>query len=184
MTKKFSLMAMVAMMSATLLFTSCFGSFNLTRKVYGWNQSVGDKWVNELVFVVLSIVPVYEVAGIIDVFVLNLIEFWTDENPVEADVKVQKISTDKGEFTITTDANGHKIRKAGSDEIVEFRFDRDENAWSLEAMGQRLPLLQFVGDNQAKVFLADGSTMTVSADKAGVTALQQVINHRAYFAAK
>jgi hypothetical protein len=51
-------------------------------------------------------------------------------------------------------------------------------------MGETTPLLKFVGENQAMVYLADGSTMTVNMDQAGVFALQQVIKNKAYFATK
>jgi hypothetical protein len=149
-----------------------------------WNKSVGDKWVNELVFLVLCIVPAYEVAWFIDGVILNSIEFWTGDNPAQAGVKTQQIETENGLYTITTDANGHKIQKAGSDETVEFRFNKDENSWSLVAMDEVTPLFQFVGDNQANVYLADGSTMTVSLDQAGMMAFRQVVGNKTYFAAK
>jgi hypothetical protein len=184
MKRKFTVMATAVLLSSSVLFSSCIGSFALFHKVLSWNQSVGDKWVNELMFLVLCVVPVYEIAWLIDGVVLNSIEFWTGENPASADVQVKQIETEKGLFTITTDANGHKIQKAGSDEIVEFRFNSEENSWSLEAMGQTTQLLQFTGENQAKVYLADGSTMTVSTDQAGVLALRQVVGNGAYFANK
>ncbi|MDR0866508.1 MAG: DUF3332 domain-containing protein [Candidatus Symbiothrix sp.] len=184
MKRKFKVMAAATVLSFCVLFSSCIGSFNLTRKVYAWNQSVGEKWVNELVFLAINIIPVYSVAVFIDSVVLNSIEFWTGDNPVSADVQTKQIETENGLFTVTTDANGHKIQKAGSDEIVEFRFDKGENSWSMIADNQVTPLLQFVGDNQANVYLADGSTMTVSTDQAGVTALRQVVENKAYFAAK
>jgi hypothetical protein len=63
--------------------SACFGSFNLTRKVYAFNQSVSeDKWVQELVFLAFAIVPIYEVAGALDALIINSIEFWTGDNPV------------------------------------------------------------------------------------------------------
>lgn len=75
------LIAAMAVMSV-----GCYGSFNLTKKVYNWNGSMGDKWTKELVFLVLNVVPVYGIAGFIDVVVLNSIEFWTGSNPVAANV--------------------------------------------------------------------------------------------------
>ena len=63
---------------------SCYGSFNLVKKVYKFNGTVGDKWVNELVFLVMNIVPVYGVSVFIDAVVLNTIEFWSGTNPVMA----------------------------------------------------------------------------------------------------
>ncbi|GHT72184.1 membrane protein [Bacteroidia bacterium] len=184
MKRKFTVMATAIVLSSSILFSSCIGSFTLFHKVLSWNKSVGDKWVNELVFLVLCAVPVYEIAWAIDALVLNSIEFWTGSNPASSDVQTKKIETENGTFTITTDANGHKIQKEGSDEIVEFRFNQEENSWSVEAMGQTTPLLKFMDNNQAEVYLADGSTMTVSMDQAGAFALKQVIEGKAYFANK
>lgn len=183
MKRKFNLTAGAILLSSALLFNSCIGSFGLFNKVLGWNKTVGDKWVNELVFIALCIVPVYQIAGIIDALVINSIEFWTGSNPT-ADVKVQSVESENGKFTITSDANGHKIEKEGSDDVVEFLFNEEENSWSVDAMGVNSPLLQFVNDQEALVYLQDGSTMTVSLDQAGVFALQQVVENKAYFASK
>ena len=49
-------------LSGTILFSSCVGSFGLFNRISSWNQSVGNKFVNELVFLALNIVPVYGVA--------------------------------------------------------------------------------------------------------------------------
>ena len=183
MKKKFMVMATAALVGSSILFSSCLGSFNLSNKLLSWNKTVGDKWVNELVFIVCWIVPVYEIAAVIDIFILNSIEFWTGENPV-VDVEVKEIETENGQFTITTDANGHKIQKAGSDEIVEFRFNSEENAWDLVTAEEVNHLFKFVGEEQALVYLADGSTMTVDLNQAGMVALRQVVQNKAYFAAK
>ncbi len=63
--------------------SACFGSFQLTRKVYAWNKAVSpDKFVQELVFLGLNIVPVYWFAGAADAIFANSVEFWTGTNPV------------------------------------------------------------------------------------------------------
>jgi len=77
--------AVVLTMAATAVLgtSGCFGSFNLTRKLYGFNKDVSkDKFVRELVFLGLNIVPIYGVAGLIDAVVANTVEFWTGENPI------------------------------------------------------------------------------------------------------
>ncbi|MDR1527437.1 MAG: DUF3332 domain-containing protein [Dysgonamonadaceae bacterium] len=184
MKNKFMLKAMAVLLSSSLLFSSCIGSFNLTKKLHSWNSSINeDKWVNELIFVALCAVQVYSIALFIDGVILNSVEFWTGDNPVDT-AQTKQIRTENGLFTITTDAQGHKIQKEGSDEIVAFRFDAQENNWSLEVMGQSTPLVQFVGENQAKVYLADGSTLTVGTDQAGVLALKRAIAGRMYFCSR
>lgn len=69
-------------LAAALSATGCYGKFALSKKVYDWNGSLGNKWVVELVFLVLGAVQVYTIAGIVDALVLNLIEFWTGANPL------------------------------------------------------------------------------------------------------
>lgn len=64
--------------------SGCFGSFNATRKLYSFNKGVGDKWVQEIVFLAFTILPIYSIAGLVDVLVLNTIEFWTGDNPMTA----------------------------------------------------------------------------------------------------
>jgi hypothetical protein len=70
---------MLAVMMATM--GGCYGSFELIKKVHKFNGTLGNKFVNELGFLVMNIVPVYQVAGFIDVVILNSIEFWTGKNP-------------------------------------------------------------------------------------------------------
>lgn len=137
--------------------TGCFGEFALTRKVYGWNEDVSDnKFVRTLVFYVLCIVPVYEIAGFVDVVVLNLIEFWSGTNPLamnEGDHEMQlvtvkgvqyRMEATKDTFT-TTQLTG---AKAG--EVRVMKFDRTTRTWKYT-------------DSHVK----DVAVMTLLDDKAG-----------------
>lgn len=151
MKRKFIVMATATLLSSSILFNSCIGSFGLTNKLLGWNKTIDDKWVNELVFFALALVQVYTIAAVADILVLNSIEFWSGENPT-ADTKTQQVETEDGVYNITTDAAGHKIQKEGTEEVVEFVFNKEENSWSLDAMGVTTPLLQFVGENEAMVY--------------------------------
>jgi hypothetical protein len=71
-----------ALIMAGLMLGGCYGPFHLTRRVHTWNGQVGDKWVNEFVFLVLGFLPVYGLALAGDVWIFNAIEFWTGENPM------------------------------------------------------------------------------------------------------
>jgi hypothetical protein len=63
--------------------SACFGSFQLTRKVYRFNKSVSqDKWIRWLVFLAASIIPVYAFSAFVDVVFGNSVEFWTGSNPI------------------------------------------------------------------------------------------------------
>ena len=81
----------------------CFGNFELTQKVWRFNRDVDDdKWVQEIVFLLLAIVPIYGGAAILDVVVFNSFEFWTGDNPVMAsNGDRQVIETEQGEVVLT-----------------------------------------------------------------------------------
>ena len=76
--------AVFAVVAAGLLTsTGCIGSFSLSRKVYNWNKGVSpDKFVQEIVFLGMLVVPVYEIALLADGIFANTVEFWTGSNPV------------------------------------------------------------------------------------------------------
>lgn len=73
---------LVVMLLAALILSGCVGRFNMVRKVYDFNMSAGDKWVNEIVFLGMTILPIYSIAALADAVVFNSIEFWTGNNPV------------------------------------------------------------------------------------------------------
>jgi len=105
--------------AAVLGSSGCFGSFNLTRKLYGFNKDVSkDKFVRELVFLGLNIVPIYGVAGLIDAVVANTVEFWTGENPISmtGSVKVDSATVVKKVGVVK---NGERIMT-----LSTFKFDK------------------------------------------------------------
>ena len=183
MKRKFNVLAISAILGCSVLFSSCLGSYGLFNKVLSWNKTIGDKWVNQLVFWACNIVPVYPVAFFIDTVVLNLIEFWTGENPV-AEVKIQQVEGKDGLYTVETNKDGHKITKQETGEIVYFHFDGAEKTWSVEAEGIVTPLMTVVDDQHVMMHLPNGSDMLVTLDQAGVLAFRQAVMENVYFAAK
>jgi len=55
----------------------CYGSFPLTRAVYHINGAMPTGVLRTVAFWLFVIVPVYDIAVVADVVVLNLIEFWS-----------------------------------------------------------------------------------------------------------
>lgn len=86
---------------STSLF-SCFGRFALVRTVYKFNDSIKvdppllQRFVKTLLMYALDIplIPVYFIAGFLDVLIFNLIEFWTGEN-ILMDAKIPEIKGSK-----------------------------------------------------------------------------------------
>ena len=108
---KLTLVAVV--LSGSLLFSSCVGSFGLFNRLSSWNQSVGNKFVNELVFLAFNIVPVYGVAYLADALVINSIEFWSGSNPMANVGDVKKVKGENGNYMVKTLENGYSITKEG-----------------------------------------------------------------------
>jgi hypothetical protein len=86
----------------------CYGSFELVKKVHKFNGKLGNKFVNELGFLVMNIIPVYGVAAFIDAVVLNSIEFWTGRNP----------STTSNDTVIPLDATASLTLKGADGTVV------------------------------------------------------------------
>jgi len=96
--------------------SACFGSFNLTRRVYQFNKGVAaDKWVRWLVFVAVS--PIYPAAATVDLLFANTLEFWTGDNPITAQLEpgsvvgpdgavVSLVPVDDGARIVVTEPSG------------------------------------------------------------------------------
>ena len=70
--------------------TGCYGPFNLTKNVYHWNSNVkgsgqvNDKWMKEIVFFGMLIIPAYMFSALLDTFIFNSMHFWTGESPIKS----------------------------------------------------------------------------------------------------
>ncbi len=106
-------------LAAAVLSTGCYGSFELTKKLYTWNGSVcgtekgpgsGAAWGNEAVFLLCNFIPVYGFCVMIDSIILNSIEFWTKKNPMGSvtvsklddtrDLRLEKLADDQAKVEI------------------------------------------------------------------------------------
>ena len=74
----------IVVLAVGMVTSGCFGPFNLTRRLYRWNEQVQGKWEQEFMFILLAWVPVYGLAVLGDAVVFNSMEFWTGNNPVDA----------------------------------------------------------------------------------------------------
>lgn len=162
------------LLSMCIVMSSCIGSFGLTNKLKDWNMSIGNKFVNELVFVCMHIVPVYEVAIIADALVLNSIEFWTGNSALSKNVGDTKIvkNSNGDDVTITVQENGYNL--SNGETAMNLIFDEADNSWSLEYNNQITKLMSIDGGN-AQLYLLNGQTMNVSLDEAGVNMARQLM---------
>ena len=76
--------ALVAAVLSVGLFASCLGPNRLFNRLHDWNMKATDnRWGNEAIFLVCNIIPVYPIAYLVDIIVLNSIEWWSGENPMD-----------------------------------------------------------------------------------------------------
>jgi hypothetical protein len=81
--------AAIVLVGVMTMSTACYGPFNLTKNVYHWNSnikgngSINDKWMKELVFFGMLIVPAYMFSALLDTFIFNSMHFWTGESPIK-----------------------------------------------------------------------------------------------------
>ncbi|MBW2415260.1 MAG: DUF3332 family protein [Deltaproteobacteria bacterium] len=82
----------------------CFGRFELTRKLYGFNRNLSsDRWIRWFGFLAMSIIPVYLVGGVIDLVLGNSLEFWGGQSPfASADPQTRYVYGAGGEWIAVT----------------------------------------------------------------------------------
>lgn len=175
MKKGFKLVAVL--LSATLVLSSCIGSFSLTNKIKSWNEGLGDKFVNEIVFFAMHIIPVYPISLFIDGVVLNSIEFWTGNQVVQNDNNSTKIvKNSKGEdVAITATTEGYTVSNGA--EEVNFIFNEADNSWSVASNGEVTKLISIDAENnQAEVYMLNGETMNVELTAEGMDIARQALS--------
>lgn len=174
MKKTFKLTALL--LAATIMFSSCIGSFRLTNKIKDWNSNVSNKWVNEVIFLAFHIVPVYEIAMFVDAIVLNSIEFWTGKS---ADVKVGNTKVVKNsqgqDVEITAMENGYML--SNGEQSMNLLFDEESQIWSAEYNNQTTQLMKMVDANNAQLFLLNGDVMDITLDAQGVEMARLYMNN-------
>ncbi|HHU58418.1 MAG TPA: DUF3332 domain-containing protein [Bacteroidales bacterium] len=183
-------LAIVMALGVGSLQTSCIGSFKLTNNLYNWNNSVGEKFVNEVVFLAMLIVPVYEVTLFIDGVILNTIEFWTGSNPIameEGASESQIVEQNGVAYEVTASQNRFDFVQLSGDNAGEagaLVFNPEENSWSYEGENESYKLVQLEDNDQAKVFFPNGASVKVSADSNGIAALKEMMNEELMVALK
>ena len=157
---------LVCFLTAT---SACYGPFNLTRNVYHWNSGikgsgeVNGKWMKEIVFFGMIIIPVYMLSALADAFIFNSMEFWTGQNPIKVtqgpDGYIQEVrlgdqtisvlwAEDHRSAALTYRQQGHIVKTA---HILE-----DDNGYRLiEGGGRSLYLTEQAVDGGANIVDGD-----------------------------
>ena len=112
--KRINLKVAVCLLAGSFLFSSCFvGKYGLWNKYISWqNNMTNNKYVNAIVGLIL--VPIVgSICTLVDVLVLNSIEFWSGTNPMAANNigKTQQVMGQDGRYyAVTTLKNGYEVK--------------------------------------------------------------------------
>lgn len=172
-----------ALLAGSLFFTSCIGSFKLWNGLKDWNQEVGDKFVNELVFIALHIIPVYEIAYLADVVVLNSIEFWTGSNPIASN-ETKEIKGENGNYLVTNNKDGYTITNKEDNQSMDLVFNEETQTWSAVTADMNIELVKMNNNGTVSINMQDGTSMTVMPDMQGIATARAAIGSTSLFAAR
>lgn len=182
--KRHGLTAVVAFVLGCFVLSSCVGSFSLFNKLAKWNKGATRyKLLNELIFLVIS--PAYAVCGIVDMFVLNTVEFWSGSNPMAANVgKTVRVKGDDGNvYALKYLDDGYEVTRPEGGKFY-FKHDSASDAWFMvDENGERKELFSFNHDGSVKVALPTGGKMDVALDEGGLFELRTALAGTTYFMA-
>jgi Domain of unknown function (DUF3332). len=171
-------------LSSSILFSSCIGSFSLSQRLLDWNHDISNsKFVNELVFVAFYIIPVYEISYLADILVINAIEFWSGDNPLANVGEVKKVKGENGDFLVETLENGYSISKEG-EAPVELVYNKETNTWNVVAENYSQELIRINDDGTAQLFTPEGASLEVSLDAKGIQEARHFALDKVFFAAR
>lgn len=147
--KRYVVALMIALTSISSL-ANCHGRFSLTRKWDGVVSGVSDKWVRWLFFLVTVIIPIYQIALLIDVIAFNSIEFWTGRNPLarsdfDQNGELEKVVSKGDERAVLTYRNfgeelNIRVSKAGVETMNVTLLRSQPGAYFVERDGQLVRL--------------------------------------------
>lgn len=155
---------LAAAMLGGVLLTGCIGQFALTKQVYKWNVSQGNKWVAEGIFLVFNILPVYGITLLVDGIALNAVEFWTGSNPLNGQKAIAKagdqkrvLGTDGSSATLTL-LEDQRIRvdyKTAEGKSGSLMLEQGEDSIALTTLQGRL-----LAKANADGTVTDGTSLT------------------------
>jgi len=153
-------------LSSSLLLTSCIGSFSAFNGIREWNESATDnKFANELIFIALWIIPVYQIASLGDLVVFNAIEFWDGTNPIamnDGDSETKIVDGKKNRYAITATKNKFHVevikgKHLGA--ITELFYNEADSSWNMKKNNGKTVKLTSLKKGLKVAHLPNGSTI-------------------------
>ncbi|WP_431125153.1 DUF3332 domain-containing protein [Flagellimonas flava] len=157
------------MLSCAILFSSCLGSFRAFNNLKDWNQGLTDsKFLDNLIFWGLNIVPVYGLFFLGDALIFNVIEFWSGSNPIamkDGESETQMVEHDGNTFKMVATKNRIQVTvvegpKKGKK--IDLVYKPDEKSWNaIRPNGEVIRLSSFE-EGFYIVYMPDGTQVKIN----------------------
>ncbi len=173
--KKRNLAIALVFLISVMSFQGCIGGRNgfvVTQKLYTWNKGVTkNKFVNEVIFLVLNIIPVYTVCAVlVDGIVLNSVDFWSGSNPLAmapGEVETKYITEDNKTYKVEVSLNRYHIEQLtgpNMGEEADLIFNPETQTWLLGNGKEIKRAVQILENKNIQVFQNNGESFIMSAD--------------------
>ncbi|WP_224242048.1 DUF3332 domain-containing protein [Hyalangium gracile] len=183
------LLAMLCLVLVSTQVSGCFGRFALTQAMWDFNKSVsGNKFIQWVVFLVMVIVPVYEIGVLVDALVINSIEFWTGSNPVssvdspDGDTRVVRLSP-QDTLRLSRDRESGvmkvELERAGQPTLVRYFEPLEDGMAVRDDAGALLIQAREQANGAVAVTDAAGTTMALHSAEAVAQARQVLLSEGA-----
>ena len=163
--RKFSILSLVCI---SFLFSSCLGSYSAFNNLRDWNDGATDsKFVDNLIFWGLNIIPVYGLFFLGDTIIFNVIEFWTGDNPIAmnpGETQTEVLAYKGSTYEMTATQNKfviHVIEGEKKGNSLELVYQPEDKSWNTEKDGKLIKLSSFK-DGLMLVYLPNGETVKIN----------------------
>lgn len=159
------------LLSASILFSSCLGSFSAFNGLRDWNDGLtNSKFVDNLVFWALNIVPVYGLFMFGDVVIFNVIEFWSGSNPIamnEGDREIQVVEKDGNTFEMIATKNRLQLKVIEGErkgDKLDLVYKPSEKSWNAIKPDGEIIKLSSLEEGFYVVYMPDGEQIKIDAN--------------------
>lgn len=182
----------LSLLAVSFTQSGCFGSFTLTQKLYKWNNSiVSSKIGKNVVFWILGFAQIYSIAGAVDIFFFNVLEFWTGKNPLamaEGEFEIQVVTgKDGNKYQITASRNRFEIKQLDGEnagKLASISFNQNNKQWTASVDNKTSVVAEMVAIQGkytgVKIFKADGTVVKNVFDEKTSNEVTAVFNENIY----
>ncbi len=159
--KKITRLVSIALLAVFIVVSvfGCYGNMSLTKKVYRFNGSVGNKFVQSIVNWAFLICPVYEIAMFLDVFVFlamnageNIIKYAEGPNGN------YKFEISQNKIVISQPEN------KDNNQNIELNYDPVSESWFMNSNGTTQKI-GYLDGNQLKLLSQSGEEISLDLSK-------------------